>query len=104
VTRLQGATAWFCALALVIVLANRVPRISISDDARWVPSTPSQMTAKILAKDFFVLLPPASGAITLVHAAPSPVELSEENPIVFIFLDNRLFTRPPPTALTRTAL
>jgi hypothetical protein len=56
------------------------------------------MTAKVLAKDFFVLLPPASGAITLLHSIPSPLEIREEHPAVSISLDNRLFTRPPPSA------
>lgn len=56
------------------------------------------MTAKVLAKDFYVLLPPASGAIALLRSIPSPLETREEHPIVSISLDNRLFTRPPPSA------
>jgi hypothetical protein len=97
-TRVQCAVVWICVFSLIIVLANRVPRIPGCEETSWVPSAPSQMTAKVLSKDFFVLLPPASGAIALVHSAPSPLELGEENPIVSMSLDNRLFTRPPPSA------
>jgi len=97
-TRLQCAVVWVCTFSLVIVLANRVPRIPGTEETSWAPSAPSQMTAKVLAKDFFVLLPPASGALALLHPAPSPLELLEENPSVSISLDNRLFTRPPPAA------
>jgi hypothetical protein len=56
------------------------------------------MTAKVMAKDFFVLQPPASGAIALLHSTPSPLETREAYPFVSIFLDNPLFTRPPPSA------
>jgi hypothetical protein len=97
-TRAQCAVVWICVFSLIIVLANRVPRIPGCEETAWVPSAPSQMTAKVLCKDFFVLLPPASGTIALVHSAPSPLELREEDPIVSISLDNRLFTRPPPSA------
>jgi hypothetical protein len=97
-TRVQSALVWVCALSLVIVLASHVPRILGNEETSWVPSAPSQITAKVLSKDFFVLLPPASGAIALLHLALSPLELREENPIVSISLDNRLFTRPPPSA------
>ena len=97
-TRVQCAVLWICAVSLVIVLANRVPRIPGCEETSWVPSAPSQITAKVLAKDFFVLLPPPSGAIELPHRDPSPLELREGNPIVSISLDNRFFTRPPPSA------
>jgi len=94
-TRVQCAVVWICAFALILVLANRFPRIPICQVTSWVPSTPSHITAKVLSKDLFVL-PPACGAIKLLHWAPSPVELREEHPIVSISLDNRLYTRPPP--------
>ena len=81
-----------------IVLANRFPRISVSDTTSWVPSAPSQMTAKVLAKDFYVLLPSASGAVTPLRPIPSPLENREEHPVFSIPLDNCLFTRPPPSA------
>jgi hypothetical protein len=97
-TRVQSTAVWVCALSLVIVLANRFPRISVSDTTSWVPSAPSQMTAKVLAKDFYVLLPPASGAVTPLRPIPSPLETREEHPVVSISLDNCLFTRPPPSA------
>jgi hypothetical protein len=96
--RVQCATALVCAISLVVVLANRVPRIPRTEETTWVPSTPSQITAKVLSKDFFVLLSPASGTIRIVHSAPSPLELRELHPAVSVFLDNRLFTRPPPSA------
>jgi hypothetical protein len=97
-TRVECAAAWICAFSLVIVLANRVPRILGCEETSWVHSAPSQITARVLAKDFFVLLPPASGSIAFLHWPPCPLELREESPIVSISLDNRLFTRPPPSA------
>jgi hypothetical protein len=96
-TCMRSAVVWLCAFSLIVVLANRVPRIP-GNETCWVPSAPSQMTAKVLAKDFYVLLPPASGAIALLRSIPSPLETREEHPIVSISLDNRLFTRPPPSA------
>jgi hypothetical protein len=96
-TRAQAAVVWVCALSLVIVLANRVPRIPGNEEISWVSSAPSQITAKVLSKDFFVLLPPASGAITFLRSVTSPLETCEEDPIVSTSLDNRLFTRPPPS-------
>jgi hypothetical protein len=54
------------------------------------------MTAKVMAKDFFVLQPLAAARIPLARSAPMRVELSEERPLVAIVLDNRLFTCPPP--------
>jgi hypothetical protein len=92
------AVVWLCVFSLIVVLANRVPRIPGNEETSWVPSAPSQMTAKVLAKDFYVLLPPASGAVTLLRSIPSPLETREEHPVVSTSLDNRLFTRPPPSA------
>jgi hypothetical protein len=97
-TRAQCAVVWICVFSLIVVLANRFPRIPVCQVTSWVPSAPSQIMAKVLSKDFFVLPPPASGVITLVHSTPSQLELREENPIVSVSLDNRLFTRPPPSA------
>jgi hypothetical protein len=94
-TRAQCAVVWICVFALIVVLANRFPRIPVCQVTSWVPSAPSQITAKVLSKDLFVP-PPACGAIKLLRSVPSPVELREERPIVSISLDNRLFTRPPP--------
>jgi len=93
----QFAVAWICALSLVVVLANRVPRIPGSETS-WIPSAPSQMTAKVLAKDFYILLPPASGAVTLVRSFPSRLEIREDQPTFSIVLDNSLYTRPPPAS------
>ena len=94
-TLAQCAIVWICVFALVVVLVSRFPRIPVCQVASWVPSAPSQITAKVLSKDLFVL-PPACAAIKLLRSAPSPVKLREEHPIVSIALDNRLFTRPPP--------
>lgn len=94
-TRAQCAVVWICVFALIVVLANRFPRIPICQVTSWVPSTPSHITAKVLFKDLFVL-PPACGAIKLLHSSSSPVELREEHTIVSISLHNRLYTRPPP--------
>lgn len=94
-TRAQCAVVWIFVFALVVVLANRFPRIPVCQVASWVCSAPSHITAKVLSKDLFVL-PPAGAANKLLHSAPSPVKLREERPIVSIALDNRLFTRPPP--------
>jgi hypothetical protein len=94
----QCAAVWICAFSLVLVLANRFPRIECNEETSWVPSAPSHMTAKVMAKDFYVLLPPSSGAVTLLRSIPFPLETREVYPIVSISLDNRLFTRPPPSA------
>jgi hypothetical protein len=96
-TRVQSALVWVCALALVILLANRFQRIVANEETSWVPSVPSHITAKVLSEDFFVLTPPASGCITLPRSAPSPLELREERPVVSVSLDNHLLTRAPPS-------
>jgi hypothetical protein len=56
------------------------------------------MTAKVMAKDFFVLPLPPTGKILLPRSVPSRIETREEDPAFSISLDNRLFTRPPPAA------
>jgi hypothetical protein len=95
---MRCATVWVCAFSLVLVLANRFPRIEYNEETSWVPSAPSHMTAKVMAKDFYLLLPPASGAITLVCSIPTPLDTQEEHPVFPVSLDNCLFTRPPPSA------
>jgi len=102
--RLQRAAVWICAFSLVIVLANRVPRIPGSENTSWVPSTLSQITAKVQSKDFFVLPPPSPGATTLLRSFPSSLEIGEERPVVSSFLDHRLFTRPPPSTLDQSSV
>jgi hypothetical protein len=97
-TCIRFAVVWLCAFSLIVVLANRVPRIPGNEETSWVPSAPSQLIAKVLAKEFYVFLPPSSGASTLLHSIPSRLENREEHPIVSVSLDNRLFTRPPPSA------
>lgn len=61
-------------------------------------SAPPQMTAKLLAKDFYLLQPPASGIFTLLRAVPIRSVAKEAWPLLAVFLDNRLYTRPPPTS------
>src|SRR6266481_6339563 len=97
-TRIQCVAAWVCAFSLVVVLGNRFPRYSPCDETSWVPSASSHLTAKVMAKDFFVLQPPAAVRIPLLRSAPMRVEISEQPLLVPIVLDNRLFTRPPPSA------
>jgi len=97
-TRVQCAAVWICAFSLVLALANRFPRMEGNEGTSWVPSAPSHMTAKVMAKDFFVLQPPPTGTILLPRCIPSRTETREEHPLVSISLDNRLFTRPPPAA------
>ena len=97
-TRIQCAAAWICAISLVVVLVSRFPRYSPSDSTSWVPSSSSHMTAKVMAKEFFVLQPPAAARILLPRSAPVRFEISEERPMASAVLDNRLFTRPPPSA------
>ena len=97
-TRVQCAAAWVCALSLVLVLANRFPRIAGCDETSWVPSAPSRITAKVMAKGFFVLQPPVAVRILLPRSVPLRIEAPEEQPLVSIALDKRLFTRPPPSA------
>ena len=95
-TRARSAVVWVCACSLIVVLANRVPRIP-GNETSWVPSAPSQLTAKVLAKDFFVLHPPAAGGILLPHSVRLPIKAREEQPIVSISLDSHLLIRPPPS-------
>jgi len=95
-TRIQCAAVWVCAFSLVLLLANRFPPIAGNGENSWVPSAPSHITAKVMAKDFFVLEPPPAARILLPRSVPSQVETREEHPLVSISLDNRLFTRPPP--------
>jgi hypothetical protein len=97
-SRTHCVAAWICAISLVVVLVNRFPRTASNEQASWARSTPSHLTAKVMAKDFFVLQPPPAVRILLPRFAPVRVEISEERPLVPIALDNRLFTRPPPSA------
>jgi hypothetical protein len=86
---------WVCACSLIVVLANRVPRIP-GNEICWVTSAPSEMTTKLVAKDLFMLHPPAARSLSLPRSLPVRVEAHEERLIVFASLDNRLLTRPPP--------
>src|SRR5208337_209791 len=93
----RGLVLWLCAFSLLIVLANRVPRFPRSETS-WVRSVPPQVTAKLLAKDFYLLQPPASGIFTLLRSIPVPSAAEEVRPLFPVSLDNRLYTRPPPTS------
>ena len=104
VTYVQRAVTCVCVLSLILVLANRVPRIPSCERTLWVPSVASQITARVVAKDFFVLLPPATGSVALLQWPPSLLVLRERSPLASISLDNRLFTRPPPGAWAETVV
>ena len=94
--RVQCTAAWVCAFSLVLVLANRFPGIEDNEETSWVASAASHMTAKVMAKDFFVLQPPAATRILLPRYVPMRVEIFEERSVASIALDNSLFIRPPP--------
>jgi hypothetical protein len=92
----RGLLLCLCAFSLLIAVANRVPRFSRTETS-WVQSVPLQMTAKLLARDFYLLPPPASGIFTLLLSIPVVKVAEESRPVFPIFLDNCLYTRPPPT-------
>lgn len=92
----RAVLPWLCAFSLLVVLANRVPRFPGSETS-WVRGDPPQMTAKLLAKDFYLLQPPASGIFTQLCSIPVRKAREESRPHFPLFLDNRLYTRPPPT-------
>lgn len=93
----RGLVLWVCAFSLLFALASRVPRFKGSE-VSWVRATPPQMTAKILAKDFYLLQAPASGILTRPRLILIRKLVKETRPPFAVFLDNRLYTRPPPTA------
>ena len=88
---------WVCALSFVVVLANRVPRFSGETDTCWVSGDASHISAKLLAKDFFVLQPPATRIFTVLRWQPLRKAAQRERPTVAA-LDNCLYNRPPPAA------
>ena len=89
--------SWVCAFSLLIVLANRVPHFPESAST-CAPSAPPHLTAKLLAKDFYLLQPPASGIISHLHSTTTRKAAKEAGPLFPVSLDNRLYTRPPPTS------
>jgi hypothetical protein len=96
--RVQCAAAWVCAFSLILVLANRFPRIEGKEEISWVASAASRVTAKVMAKDFFVLPPPPTGSILLPRFVPLRIETRGEHFVVSMSMDNRLLTRPPPAS------
>lgn len=92
----RGLVLWLCAVSLLIALASRVPRFSESETS-WVQSGSPQMTAKLLAKDIYLLQPPASGFFTFLRTILIWKAAEEERPVLATSLDNSLYTRPPPT-------
>ena len=56
------------------------------------------MTAKLLAKDFYLLQPPASDIFALLRSISVREGKEEVHADFLFFLDNRLYTRPPPTS------
>src|SRR6202008_3527693 len=89
----RSSLLWLCVLSLLVVLANRVPHFAQSE-ASWVASTPPHITAK----GFFLLPPPTSAIFTPLRSVPVLRTAKEARPPSPVFLDNRLYTRPPPTA------
>jgi hypothetical protein len=88
-----------CAVCLLIVLANRVPRFSPSyTETSWVRAIPSQTIAKVLAKEFYLLPLPRRERLTLL-AKDGFYKTPEQPQAMFLtFWDDRLFTRPPPAS------
>ena len=94
----HGAALWLCAFSLVIALANRVPRFA-GNEHSWDRAVPPQTATKLLAKDFYLLLqPPSSGVLTLPSATAFNITAKERCPLFPVFLDSRLYTRPPPAS------
>jgi hypothetical protein len=79
-----------------MILAIRVPRFP-DTQLSWVGSVPPHITAKLLAKDFYLLLPAISGVSVLLLSIPLQRAVEHASPF-FVFLDGRLYSRPPPTA------
>lgn len=88
-----------CAVSLLIVLANRVPRFSPSgNETSWVRAIPSETIAKVLAKEFYLLPVPARASFTLVAEDRFCKTAEQLQPDFPTFWDDRLFTRPPPAS------
>jgi hypothetical protein len=94
----RGLVLCLCASSLLVVLANRVPRFPRSETS-WVRCVPPQITAKLLVKGLYLLPPPASALFALERSIPAVlIAAHEARPLVPVSLDNRLYTRPPPTS------
>ena len=91
----RGVALWLCVFSLLFALASRVPRFA-GDKTSWVRSAPPHVTAKLLAKDFYLLQAPLSGLVLPARVVPPRSSVKEAWPLSPVFLDNRLYTRPPP--------
>jgi len=94
----RGLALWLCVFSLLFALASRVPRFA-DDETSWVRSAPPHVTAKLLAKDFYLLQAPRSGILIPLRVVPLRDRVSEAWPPFSVFLDNRLHTRPPPISV-----
>ena len=94
----RGVALWLCVFSLLFAVASRVPRFA-GDATSWVRSAPPHVTAKLLAKDFYLLQAPRSGILIPLRVVPLRDRVSEAWPPFSVFLDNRLHTRPPPISV-----
>ena len=94
----RGLVLWLCVFSLLFALASRVPRFA-GDETSWVRSAPPHVTAKLLAKDFYLLQAPRSGILIPLRVVPLRDRVKEAWPLFSVFLDNRLYTRPPPISV-----
>jgi hypothetical protein len=99
ISHARTLTLCLCTVSLLIVLANRVPRFSPSGiETSWVRAVPAEITAKILAKNFYLLPPsPAEDFATVTTKRIGKIAEHAE-PVRTAISDDRLFTRPPPAS------
>lgn len=93
----RSAVLWLCGFSLLFALASRVPRFS-GTETSWVRAAPPHITAKILAKDLYLLQAPLSGILTPPRVTLIRKLVKETQAPFAVSLDNRLYTRPPPAA------
>jgi hypothetical protein len=92
-------TVCLCAVSLLIVLANRVPRFSPSAaEISWVRGAPSETIAKVWAKELYLLPLPTRETFAFVLKDRFCKIVEQPRLIFAAFWDDRLFTRPPPAS------
>jgi len=97
VPRWQVLVLWTCALSLLVLVANRVPRFD-QGDSGWSRSVPSQTSIKLLLKSLVLLQPPRARAFQPVQVCETRITVPPAPPIFVLSLNTRLYNRPPPTA------
>src|SRR6516165_11527957 len=99
ISHARTLTLCLCTFSLLIVLANRVPRFSPSCiEASWVRAVPAEITAKILAEDFYLLPPSPAKTFRTVSTKRIGKIAEHAEPVRTAILDDRLLTRPPPAS------